>query len=341
MTVVLPAPLGPTSAIRRPGSSLRSKRGQHRRLAGRIAGGHAFERDGRRELGHGTRPVRIPDRRLPVGQLEHAPAGRDRGRELDRGRAQRQDAVERREREQRHASPRAPGRPSALCQDRQHAGDGQARDQDRESLGEARGERVAAAETHELVASRPDPGQRVLLAPVDDELRRAAQQLDELGGQLRASGSLATAGGSRQPRRQHGHEHAGEQEPEGENRSGGRQDRRGHDDARRSDHERDEQRRQAADVEALRARRRRRPCGRGARRAGSPRAVRARAARSARRSASGSGRAPTARRRARRGGRRTARAAVRGRRSGRRRSSPSARGSAAAPPRGRSDTRPS
>ena len=62
-------------------------------------------------------------------------------------------------------------------------------------------------------------GQGVLLAPVDDELRRAAQQLDELGGQLGARGSLATAGGPRQPRRQHRHEHAGEQEPEREDRA--------------------------------------------------------------------------------------------------------------------------
>ena len=75
--------------------------GQRRRLARRIAGGHALERDGRRELGHGTRPGRVPDRRLAVDQLEHAPAGRERGRELDRGRPQRQDALERREREQR------------------------------------------------------------------------------------------------------------------------------------------------------------------------------------------------------------------------------------------------
>ena len=49
--------------------------GQHRRLAGCIAGGHAFERDGRRELGHGTRPVRDPGSPAP-GRPARARAGR-------------------------------------------------------------------------------------------------------------------------------------------------------------------------------------------------------------------------------------------------------------------------
>ena len=170
---------------------------QRRRLARRVAGGHALERDGRRQLA--ARAAARRDRGPPArGRPARARDGRRRACSRARGgRPQRQRRRRTRPARAARASPRAPGRAWRACAaTAQHAGDGQPRDQDRQAVGEPGGEPVAAAEAGELVAARAHARERVLLAPVDDELRRAAQQLDELGGELRPGRRLAAPGGA-------------------------------------------------------------------------------------------------------------------------------------------------
>ena len=113
-----------------------------------------------------------------------------------------------------------------MRRDREHTRDGQARDQDRQALREAGRERVAPAEADELVAPRPDACERVGLAPVDDELRRAAQQPRRARPSAprgRRPGARPAARVSRE--RQRGHEHADEHEPDGEDGRGRGQER--------------------------------------------------------------------------------------------------------------------
>ena len=259
VTVVLPAPLGPTSATRRPGSSRRSKPVDAGALPRRVGGGHALERDAGRPAGR--RRVRIPDRRLALDQIEHPPTGGDRGGELARragsGGRSRTTPVR-----AAPASPRGRGRgPARAPTRREHPGDRQARDRI-ESPRRGRGERVAACRGGRARGRVRDAAERVLLAPVDDELGRAAQHLDELGRQLAARSRLPAAATRASRAASTGTSDAGEQEAERRARSGGRQERRGRRDARRPDHECDEQRRRARGGRAPAARRRRRPSGR-------------------------------------------------------------------------------
>ena len=160
------------------------------------------------------------------------------------------DALERREGEQRGRRDEHPV-DRRVGHDREDAGHRQPGDQDRQALREAGCKRVAAAEAGELAAPCPDAGEGVLLAPVDDELRRASQQLDELGGELRPGGSLTTAGGAGQDDRQRRNERAHEQQPDGKNRGGGGQERGCHSHAPRPDRERHERRREPTDVQPL------------------------------------------------------------------------------------------
>ena len=140
---------------------------------------------------------------LAVDELEHAPAGRDRGRELPARRPVAVRRLERRQGEQRegrheHAverlrrrrPPRARRRPSGP-----RSG----------SRGPPRGPAVSASRRARRASSSLRARircERVGLTPVDDELRSAAQELDELGGELRPRGGLAATGGAAQRGRQ-------------------------------------------------------------------------------------------------------------------------------------------
>src|SRR4029453_2680089 len=86
---------------------------------------------------------------------------------------------------------------------------------------------------------------------VRHELRRAAEELDEVCGQLGARTRLATANHAVDPRRDKRDENAADEEPDRENPGRGRQDGRGDSDACSSDGERNERRPEATNVEAL------------------------------------------------------------------------------------------
>ena len=223
-TVVLPAPLAPTSATRRPGSSVSrrpsSTRARTSSNAIRIGGA------GRRR-GHGG----IGDRRLAIEQLEHPLARRAHAAQVARRRRQRLDGLERGERQQRehgdeHAIEVGGG-------EREDAGHGGARDRDADAVGQPARQRVAAGDRDERPVGGADPAQRGIAGAVDDELGRAAEQLDELDRQLGAGGGVAPpvsrlqAVGEQRDRDAAGEQAAGEHDGGGGQERGGDADRDG------------------------------------------------------------------------------------------------------------------
>ena len=178
-------------------------------------------------------------------------------------------------------------------------------------------ERVAPGEARQLGVGRPDRGELLLLAPVDDELGGAAQQLDELRGQLPARRGLTAPRGAAEPRRERRQRDPGDEQPGREDRAGQRQDDRRGDHARGRDDDRDERRPDPAEVEPLQ---RVDVADHAADEVAAPevgelrRRERLDARVEARR---GCGRARAARDRARRAGRGSARSGARSRRSGR------------------------
>ena len=93
--------------------------------------------------------------------------------------------------------------------------------------------------------------ERFLLSPVDDELRSAAEELDELGGEICTRGCLALTRGAVQSARRRRGDQAGKDETGSENCRGGGQDG-GHDsDARRRDCERNERGHEPSQVQTL------------------------------------------------------------------------------------------
>ena len=178
-----------------PGSRRRSKSRRARRVAGRVRGGHALESDGDRPCGaRRARPGR--DARLAVGEVEDAASRGERRREL--ARAAGSGATASNDDSASSASAATSTRSNVAGvvrgdRDGEHADVGEPGDEDGQRVREAGDERVATPEAHELAIGRADPRERVLLAAVGDELRRAAQELDELGRQLAASRGLAPA----------------------------------------------------------------------------------------------------------------------------------------------------
>ena len=342
VTVVLPAPLGPTSATLRPGSSCRSKSFERRPLVTAVAGGHALERDrrcGRRRRRAGGR---VAHRRLTVDQLEHASAGSERARELSCRR--RQPGTASNEARASSASIATSTRSSAPCLvgangDGEDADDRQPGDEGREGVGDAADQRVATGEAVELAVGRPDARERALLGAVEHQLRARPEQLVDLGGELASRLRLPPPGSPAEPARDDRYaETADERAPPRARPRPRAGTRRSH---RRRRHRRRPRRgrgRCPAGTDPG-ARRRRRSSASAGRPGGSPRARRVRAARCARRSGCGRGRARGTPDRATRAGRRSAPAAVPARRSAPRRSPWSARGSPGAPRHARSGSR--
>ena len=135
--------------------------------------------------------------------------------------------------------------------DSEHAHDGEPGHEHGEAVGEPRDERVAAREARELRVGPPDRRELLLLAAVDDELGGAAQELDELGGQLAARRSLAAPGRGAEPGRERRQREPGDEEPGREDRAGNREDDRSGDDAHGRHDDRDERRPDPAEVEPL------------------------------------------------------------------------------------------
>ena len=177
MTVVFPAPLGPTSAIAAARFEAKVDTAERRPL-----------------VGVRTAPSRLPVPRSPgaaevgaapgihhrgpaVDQLENAPAGGERGREFARRRRERGDRVERREGEQRerrheHAVERRPRRVADTATARTPT-TVRPGDEDRERVAEPGGERVAAAEARELALRR---ARRARASPPHGRRRRARER---------------------------------------------------------------------------------------------------------------------------------------------------------------------
>jgi hypothetical protein len=191
---------------------------------------------------------------LAIDELEDASAGGEDPRELARSGLQRCDAVERRQREQgergdEDAVERA--RIVGLDPDREHANHGQVGPEDRHGVPKTGSERFAPAEAGELAVQRLDALERRLLAPVDDELRRAPEQLDQLGGQLRARRCTAARGCPLHGGGQERHDDSDGDEACGEDRRREGQERRRDRHAPSTDDQRDERRPEPAYVETL------------------------------------------------------------------------------------------
>jgi hypothetical protein len=135
--------------------------------------------------------------------------------------------------------------------DREHPGEGQARDEDDQPVTETGHERVAAGETGEVGVGPADLSERLLLAPIRDQLGRASQQLDESGGEVSTDGGLPPADVPSQAPGDRGNENAAENEPEREHEPCEREDRGGHTHAESADGERHQRRAEASEEQAL------------------------------------------------------------------------------------------
>ena len=82
MTVVLPAPLSPTSATRPPGVELEVEAVEHRGAPPGAYRAVTFSSATAGAAGGGGRRGRVGDPARPLDQLEHAAAGGERGSEL-------------------------------------------------------------------------------------------------------------------------------------------------------------------------------------------------------------------------------------------------------------------
>ena len=254
MTVVFPAPLGPIERDSLSRLQAEVEPLEHRCLLGVVAGGHTVEGDVDRPPGRRRGPNRVHDRRASIGELEHALAGGERRRELTRCSRQRRDRVEGREREQRErrdedAVERA--RVVRTDREREHHDGGQAGDEDECPFDDARGQRVAPREADELTVGRPHTADRLILAPVGDELGSTAQQLDELRAQRAPRRGLTPASSTAETRGGDGQRNSSEREPHCERDRRPRQDERGREHARERDDQADDGRRETAEEETL------------------------------------------------------------------------------------------
>ena len=181
---------------------------------------------------------RIGHRRLALRELEHASSGRQRRGELARCSREGRDGVERGqseecERRDEYAIER--GFVARRDGQREDADRRQARHQDRQRVGDPGDERIAAAEAQELAIGLTNARERVVLAAVGDELGSAAQELDEIGGQLPASRGLAGTDAARESGGEQRDGNAGERQPDREHDRGRRQHECRRDDARERD----------------------------------------------------------------------------------------------------------
>jgi hypothetical protein len=134
-----------------------------------------------------------------VDEIHNTSARSDVRRELPCCIRQWLNAVERRQRKQGERRDQDVVQSRRSDRHGEHAGNRQTCGQDRERIGEPGRERIAGREPRELAIRSADPGERVILASVGDELGRATEDLDELGRELRSSAHRASRSRRRAP----------------------------------------------------------------------------------------------------------------------------------------------
>ena len=183
--------------------------------------------------------------RRPAARVESQLSGCER---------QRRDGLERREREERDGS-----HEDAVEIARGVRRNGRGQDGDRrrtgddhgESIGHSGGKRIAPSQACELVVGCAEPLERRILAAVDDEFWRSAQELDELRREASLRlGSSVTGGSADQPRRER-HDDPSEKQPYPEQQRGERKDRCRDTNGDRAGHDRDDRRAEPSQIEAL------------------------------------------------------------------------------------------
>ena len=196
----------------------------------------------------------ILDSGLAVREVEDAASRSESRAQLAGGEWQRRDGLERREREERDGSDEDPVEITRGVRRNGRGQDGDRRragDDHGEPIGHSGGERIAASQARELAVDCPEPLERLLLAAVDDELGRSAQELDELRREaaLRVGSSVA-GGAADQPRRER-HDDPSEKEPYSEQQRGERKDRGSDADGDRAGNEGDDRWAEPTQIEAL------------------------------------------------------------------------------------------
>ncbi len=251
--MVFPAPLGPTSATRSPGLESQVETAEDRRRVGLVTRGHRLERQ--RRVGRRVeRRRRILDRRLPIGELEHASPGGEGAGELARRRGESRDGFERRDRQQgqqRNEHPIERTRRARLDGDGENRDERQPGDEDGETVAEPAHDRVAPREAIQLAIGFCDPLEHALLGAVDSELRRSAQELDELGRQRASRRGLAGSCGAAEPAGDEWNRDSSEDQPDCQHQTGDRQKGCRGPDADRSGRERDKRWAKPAEIEPL------------------------------------------------------------------------------------------
>ena len=134
---------------------------------------------------------------------------------------------------------------------RQHGDRRRTGDDHCEPVGHSSGERIAASQARELTVDCPEALERLLLAAVDDELGRSAQELDELRREAALSLGSSIAGDAADQPRGERHDDPSEEEPYSEQQRGERKDRCGDADGHHAGHDGNDERAEPAQIEAL------------------------------------------------------------------------------------------
>ena len=249
-----PAPVAPTRATRRPGAQVKINIPNGVGGLPRVADRSLPERDRHRPLRWRERAVRTADRIRRVGHRRD-PVRRAPGlAELERGRGQGRDRLERGQRGEGDDGQRYPAQdPGSGGRDaeQQDAPQGQPRDRRGEAGAQAGCRGRAAGESGELGVGRPDPVQAGLDRAERVQLGGTVQQVGDRGAQF-AAGGRGPPGGA-PGRRGHGqrHQHPGGQQAGREHPGRGRQDQQHRGGRARPDQGGGQRRRDAADEQVL------------------------------------------------------------------------------------------
>ena len=140
-----------------------------------------------------------------------------------------------------------------MCRDGdgQDGDDGRAADDDAQSVGNARRERVSTPEADECTICLAHARQRVVLAAVDDELGSSAENLDELRAQVSLGSCPTIPSQAPEAPRNRRYRDSRDEQSRHEYRRRDRKDRGRHSGRHGSGRDRDERRGEAAQIQAL------------------------------------------------------------------------------------------